>query len=68
MNGSKKKDKDKNKNKSHSPTESIHNRRGIIGAEIDVEPDSPGTVIEVDARVLAKDCLRQIGREMGAEI
>jgi nicotinamidase-related amidase len=71
VNGSKNKEKNKSKEKdkkTHSPTQSIHERRGTIGAEVDDEVDAPGTVIEVDTRILAKACLRQIGREMGAEI
>ena len=38
---------------------------GIVGAEYDRESVS---AVEVDARQLAKDLLRQIGREMGVEI
>ena len=67
-NGLKRKDKDKSKSKNHTTTESIHKQRGTIGAGVEGEDDAPGTVVEVDARILAKDCLRQIGREMGAEI
>ena len=38
---------------------------GVVGSDADND-DTPG--VEVDARQLAKDCLKQIGREMGAEI
>lgn len=35
--------------------------RGRIGA-----PEGDGKVVEVDARALAKECLKVLGKEMGA--
>jgi hypothetical protein len=35
--------------------------KGRIGA-----PEGDGKVVQVDARALAKECLRVLGKEMGA--
>ncbi|KAF8340513.1 uncharacterized protein EI90DRAFT_3279123 [Cantharellus anzutake] len=47
----------------HSPSASDSKVNGSKSKE-----KNKSTVIEVDTRILAKACLRQIGREMGAEI
>ena len=39
--------------------------RAVADAAITSDGDVKGDVIELDARTLARDCLKELGREMG---
>lgn len=48
-----------------TPPESLNGRNGVASTP---SSTTPPNAVEVDARQLAKACLREIGKEIGAEI
>lgn len=49
------------------PVVGARDRQGEMGLQSRIgAPEGDGKVVEVDARGLAKECLRVLGKEMGA--
>lgn len=69
MNRGKKNERDDGKTKGKLQKKETNNKekpnRAVADAAISADGDFKGDVIELDARTLARDCLKELGREMG---
>ena len=69
VNRGKKNERDDGKTKGKLQKKETNNKeksnRAVADAAISADGDLKGDVIELDARTLARDCLKELGREMG---